>query len=411
MSTAWQASDEEILHGLATIEKKTNLLRFEGLALVREAEVRGLAGAHGYNTTNELLQCTQNITKAEARRRITAAKDVLPGRSPSGDALPAALPETAKAFAEGAISAEHITVIQRTLGGLKPDLEPHRAELESYLAAHARVFNPYELGVLARRRLAFLDPDGAAPRDTPPTQDHLTFTANGEGFDLRGWLNTESAADLNTALSPLAAPQPAEDGTPDPRTKTERDADALVDLARRSLTCRQLPVDGGERPHINVTITLQDLENRLGTGLRDFGDGSMTGPISAEDARRHACDAEIIPIVLGGNSEPLDIGRSQRVVPRWMRRALAQRDSGCAFPGCTAAAPWCSSHHIIHWARGGITALSNLVLLCTHHHMVMHKEEWEVTITDGFPLFHPPPWIPGGPRRNQMHRIDLPISA
>ncbi|MFC4943561.1 DUF222 domain-containing protein [Pseudonocardia sp. GCM10023141] len=277
MSTAWQASDEEILHGLATIEKKTNLLRLEGLALVREAELRGLAGAHGYNTTNELLQCTQNITKAEARRRITTAKDVLPGRSPSGDALPAVLPETAKAFAEGSISADHVAVIQRTLGGLKPDLEPHRGELESYLAAHARVFNPYELGVLARRRLAFLDPDGAEPRDTPPTRDHLAFTANGDGFDLRGWLSTESAADLNTALSSLAAPQPAEDGTPDPRTKTERDGDALVDLARRSLTWGQLPVDGGERPHVNVTISLEDLESRLGAGLRDFGDGSMTG--------------------------------------------------------------------------------------------------------------------------------------
>ncbi|MFC4943560.1 hypothetical protein [Pseudonocardia sp. GCM10023141] len=58
-----------------------------------------------------------------------------------------------------------------------------------------------------------------------------------------------------------------------------------------------------------------------------------------------------------------------------------------------------------------MTALSNLVLLCTHHHLVMHKEEWEVTITDGFPLFRPPPWIPGGPRRNQVHRIDLPMSA
>ncbi|MFC4947916.1 DUF222 domain-containing protein [Pseudonocardia sp. GCM10023141] len=198
VSTAWQASDAEILHGLAAIAKKTNLLRLEGLALMRESDV----------------------------------------------------------------------------------------------------FNPYELGVLARRRLAFLDPDGAAPRDTPPAQDHLTFTANGEGFDLRGWLSTESAADLNTALSPLAAPQPADDGTPDPRTKPERDADALVDLARRSLTCGQLPVDGGERPHVNVTITLEDLESRLGAGLRDFGDGSMAGRRSQALPRGWARDSP-----LGGRRE------------------------------------------------------------------------------------------------------------
>jgi hypothetical protein len=95
-------------------------------------------------------------------------------------------------------------------------------------------------------------------------------------------------------------------------------------------------------------------------------------------------------------------------VSRWIRRALKQRDGGCGFPGCIAAAPWCDAHHIIHWLDLGPTALWNPVLLCGRHHTVIHHGEWDISITDGFPVFHPPPWIPGGPRTNTLHRIDLP---
>lgn len=70
-------------------------------------------------------------------------------------------------------------------------------------------------------------------------------------------------------------------------------------------------------------------------------------------------------------------------------------------------AQWTAAHHIVHWARGGVTALYNLVLLCPRHHTVIHTTDWEVTITAGIPVFHPPAWIPGGPRTNTIHRIDL----
>ncbi len=76
-------------------------------------------------------------------------------------------------------------------------------------------------------------------------------------------------------------------------------------------------------------------------------------------------------------------------------------------PRCTVAAQWCDAHHLIHWADGGKTALINLVLLCGHHHTVLHRGEWSVTMVDDHPLFHPPSWVPGGPRRNAVHRIDL----
>ena len=95
-----------------------------------------------------------------------------------------------------------------------------------------------------------------------------------------------------------------------------------------------------------------------------------------------------------------------------MRRALEQRDGGCAFPGCECPAVWSAAHHIEHWAHGGVTSLGSLVLLCTRHHGVVHDGESSITMEhDGFPLFHPPRSVCGGPRRNLLHRPDLVAQA
>ncbi|WP_410479325.1 HNH endonuclease signature motif containing protein [Pseudonocardia sp. H11422] len=80
-------------------------------------------------------------------------------------------------------------------------------------------------------------------------------------------------------------------------------------------------------------------------------------------------------------------------------------------PGWPCPAQWTDAHHLVQWADGGSTALHNLVLLCPRHHNLLHHTERAVTISQGFPLFHPPPWIPGGPRRNSLHRIDLRTPA
>ncbi|HEV7876147.1 MAG TPA: HNH endonuclease, partial [Nocardioides sp.] len=124
--------------------------------------------------------------------------------------------------------------------------------------------------------------------------------------------------------------------------------------------------------------------------------------------RRLACDADLIPVVLGTRSEVLDVGRTHRLVTGPLWRALVCRDRHCAFPGCTRPPVMCHAHHIRHWLHGGETALTNLVLLCGHHHRTIHHTPWEVRLHagDGRPEFLPPPrrgstptWIRHRPRR------------
>jgi HNH endonuclease len=130
--------------------------------------------------------------------------------------------------------------------------------------------------------------------------------------------------------------------------------------------------------------------------------------LSPAAARRIACDAGIIPAVLGTASQTLDVGRQSRLATGPLRRALVLRDRGCAFPGCDRPPRWTDAHHIQHWSDGGPTDLSNLLLLCGHHHRLVHHSEWRVRINpkDGLPEFVPPSYVDSEqrPRRNKYHR-------
>ncbi|MFI6828917.1 HNH endonuclease signature motif containing protein [Kribbella sp. NPDC050241] len=103
-----------------------------------------------------------------------------------------------------------------------------------------------------------------------------------------------------------------------------------------------------------------------------------------------ACDAEILPIVLGSKSQPLDVGTSQRLVTRPMRRALNARDKGCVV--CGAPPIQCEAHHVVPWLEGGVTAVSNLVLLCKRHHNDLHSGHWHIRIIDGIVRVTRPAW-------------------
>ena len=145
---------------------------------------------------------------------------------------------------------------------------------------------------------------------------------------------------------------------------------------------------------------------RAQTGGATLADGTELAPSAV---RRLACDAGIVAAVLGSAGEVLDLGRTARTASPAQRRALALRDRGCAFPGCDRPPAWCDAHHLDHWEDGGATDLGNLVLLCGHHHRVIHHEGWGVVRTTGGcrPAFVPPTWIDPRrrPRRNVLHHL------
>jgi uncharacterized protein DUF222/HNH endonuclease len=115
------------------------------------------------------------------------------------------------------------------------------------------------------------------------------------------------------------------------------------------------------------------------------------GPVHPQFIRRLACDAAITRVVMGPESEPLDVGRTTPVVPAGLRRAVTARDRGCRFPGCDRPPPWCDAHHVLHWADGGATSASNLVLLCRRHHRMVHAPGgFGLELRDGRPVFSRP---------------------
>ncbi|MGH3972605.1 MAG: DUF222 domain-containing protein [Pseudonocardiaceae bacterium] len=130
--------------------------------------------------------------------------------------------------------------------------------------------------------------------------------------------------------------------------------DALVEAMSCLLDEGELPARGGQRPHLVLTMRLTDLIEGLGSAVLDTG-----GQLSAAAARRLACDACIVPMVVGSDSMPLDVGRQQRLATAALRDALGHRDQGCSFPGCRRPPRYCHAHHIRSWLDGGETKLAN----------------------------------------------------
>jgi hypothetical protein len=167
------------------------------------------------------------------------------------------------------------------------------------------------------------------------------------------------------------------------RSIPQLNADALVAICKHVLGCDEtvLPLAATT---VVVRIPLEALTT--GTGVATI-DG-IAQPIDAGTARRMAADAEVIPIVLGTDSEVLDVGRKRRLFSRAQRLALWERDGGCA--SCGAPPAMTEAHHIGWWSRGGSTDLGNGVLLCTGCHHTIHRDGWEIRI-DGRDVWLIPP--------------------
>lgn len=351
----------------------------------------GVFAERGYRSAAQALSDLVGWERFEAHRRTAAAKNVVAQVGLDGSRRPARLAATAQVFAEGRTGLRHVEVIARLLDGAAAGrLDPERwAGAEAQLAAKADSYTPTELYNWGKALIDMLDQDGAKPSEEPPppvNELRLTRLPDGGGR-LKGRFEDAAMFDAIAAvIDAKAKPLTADDD----RSAAQRQAEALADVcgyvldhARSSV----LPDAGGHRPHINVLIRLDDLENRARAACLDFG-----GPAAPESLRMLCCDAAVVPIVMNGRGQPLDVGRVTRTIPDGLRRAVAARDRGCAHPGCGRPMSWTEIHHIQPWEHGGETKLVNLVALCRVHHRQIHSTEWVVRIRDGLPEFIPPKW-------------------
>lgn len=308
------------------------------------------------------------------------------------DAVEHRWPVLRDGFADGRVNRAQAAVIAAALDDLPDDVgDAVRHKAESHLVAEAAVFGPRELRGLGRRILDVIAPElgeqherEALEREEREARRHtvLTTRRRGDGTtDIRIRVSDAAADRLLTTLSAFTSPR---------RESEERIShqqalgQAFVALLE-GLDPDRLPVHGGDATTIMVTIDLTALRDGLGTALTDSGT-----LITASEARRLACTAKIIPLVLGGDSTPLDLGRSRRLFSPGQRRAMAVRDRTCRASGCDIPAAWCEAHHAIDpWSHGGKTDLADGLLLCSWHHHRAHDESYLHTrLPNGDLRFH-----------------------
>jgi hypothetical protein len=289
------------------------------------------------------------------------------------------------AFAAGRVNRDQAETIVRALDRLPDDLDAQvYRDAEQRLVEEAAEFGPRQLHVMGRRILEIVAPDVADDEEQKALERErraalrrtfLTSRRNGDGTtDLRIRI-AESAADrLLTYLHAFTSPrQPGQQAQPvaDRRPYDQQLGLAFVAFLEAADPAR-MPLHGGAATTVVVTMPLQDLRDGVGVGL--VGDE----PISAGEVRRLACMASIVPLVLGGDSEILDLGRHRRLFSPAQRKALAVRDVTCRAEGCTIPAAWCEAHHdAAPWSQGGRTDLDDAVLYCTWHHHRAHDERYE----------------------------------
>ncbi|MGY1815633.1 DUF222 domain-containing protein [Blastococcus sp. SYSU D00820] len=281
------------------------------------------------------------------------------------------LPALAEAFAAGLVSAQQVHVAADAVTPARLAAAAAQgvdlAVIDAVLTQVA-IDQPVEdLVKVVKKYVDNLDPDGPEPDPTELRELHLT--RNGDGtLSIRGLLDPVAGEKLQTAIE---AHTQADRPAGDERTRAQRQADALVQVVDNALASGSLPVLRTRKPQVLATIPLSDLASAdvsRGAGRMGFGAG-----ISAARARWLACDGEITRLVMGPDGQPLDVGRTARVVPPHLRRAVEARDGACVFAGCTAPTHRCDVHHLVHWIDGGATSLDNSALLCERHHTTVHS--------------------------------------
>ena len=348
----------QLLERLGTLLRIQNRIAAEITRTVRECEVTDAAESDGLKSTASWLRGHGHLSSSAAAHLVHTARAL------------EHLPKVAAAFADGDVTAAQVGVIgqvatpQRLADAAAQDVDV--AEIERVLVTVATGESHERLVGVVRHYREALDPDGDEP--DPTEGRRLSFPARfGGGVGIMGELDAVGGEKVRAALEAILQAGRCKG---DRRTRAQQLADALVQLADNALASGELPKLRTVKPHVVVTIPgaeLVDPSAVAGSGITGFDQA-----VTAAQARWLACDSTVTRIVLGPDGQPLDVGRTKRVVPPHIRRAVEERDSNCVFAGCEAPKYWCDVHHLLEWLFGGETSLENSALLCERHHTKVH---------------------------------------
>ncbi|SUA78336.1 Domain of uncharacterised function DUF222 [Nocardia otitidiscaviarum] len=424
--------DDEFEGLLAAFETCRRIAESVSHRLLIETSDRHLPRMIGRRGLHRYLVETLRLSRFEAASRIDAAHALGVFREPSGAIREPALPATATAQAEGAISPTHARAVMRVMHRLPDAIDTAtRALAEEHLADAARTLAPEQLTHVGDRLLGFLDPDGTLTTDHDRARQRgLTLSPQRlDGMsDLTGCIDPELRALLDTVLAKWARPgmcMPDDPDSPRPGTHDPEDSDGVnahgmsVDTVRANgvgiggvgaggVTVAGFGAAGFDPARLHAAIardtrtTTQRNHDALkaflssdgGPGRTDLGTHrglpvAVTLTMDVTDLLRgtgHAVTATgttipirdawrmaegAIPLLMifdKHHGKPLYLGEGPRLANNWQRRAKTAIERGCTRPGCTAPATMCAMHHIIPWATGGPTDIDNLTLVCDSCH-------------------------------------------
>jgi hypothetical protein len=361
--------DSEIRETFVALRRDIDRLEASAARLLATVHGRGIPAGDGASSTSAWAQSHTGQRFSDAKASLDA-----------GQACES-LPLTAKAWAQGEISAGAARTICR---GRRAGHEDVYGAIEETLVGYAASRDVRGLDLMIRHYQTRAD----ALDDTEPSdRNHLHHSHTGNRWILDADHDEFSGAIIDAAIN-AATDKPREG---DDRSPAKRRAEALTRICRFFLDHADLPVEGGEVPHVSIIVNWDAINDGVPTTGCDLA-------LTPGDIGQLLCEANVSRIVMGSDSIPLDVGRATRNPSKGLRRAVVVRDRHCRFPGCDRRPSWSQTHHVVPWLPDGETKLDNLVLLCDFHHHVVHKPGWAATF-DGttFTVTNPDGRVIGDP--------------
>lgn len=378
------------------------LARLAGIVAARstlELGYDGLAQRAGLRTADALVSQLTGTSGAEARA-ITAAGTMMNDPQPW-------LGEVAERLAVGEVSVGAAAAIQSGLGSPSPTVAADDlADAAHELLTNSHQLPPEKVARRARELRDELDESGVGDREAMLRgRRFLRLIPQPDGMTrLIGLLDPESAAIVTAAVDAVTAPRRGGPRFVDPDAVARADAivrdersteqltlDALVEMVRIAGAADQGRVFGTRRPAVRVHVALSDLQRGAGTAHLE----GQTIAVSVQTAERIGCSNGLLGIMFDNRGCALRLGRSRRLFTENQHTALAAIWGGCAAPGCDRPPSWTEAHHIDEWKRDhGRTDVADGILLCRHHHMLIHNNHWRIRRNGAEYLLEPPPGDP-----------------